>query len=325
MKEITLNGMDAKKNVETLTVVDFEAAFGDKISERVAAKIEEYNLEYKDLTQEDRDSRLLVIMRTLLDPDLGRSGEHRAEEWESGWAENLQDLESGVDPEEALVPRYMSAKKGAVRDTARFNGKLIKPINEDFEYAILKILLEWVFEKYMSDAKSVYEFGSGTNHHLLQLREINKSAKLYGLDWAQTSQNIIDKLVDLKLLDNAEGHRFDFFNPDESFELDPEGVVYTVAALEQVGDNHKKFVDYLVEHKPKLCVHMEPVAELYDKDKLMDYLAVEYMARRNYLSGFLTYLRELESEGKVTIHEAKRTNVGFLFMEGYSPVIWSPK
>ena len=308
-----------------LTTRDFEEAFGDKISDRVSKTIEKYSLEYYELTNEERDLRLLVIMRTLLDPNLGKSGEHRAEEWETGWLENLRDLESGADPTEALTPRYMSAKKGAVRDTARLNGRFVRPATENFEYAVLKILLEWVFEKYMANVPAVYEFGSGTNHHLLQLRGTNPSAKLYGLDWAETSQKILEKLDQMKLLQNAEGHRFNFFNPDENFEINPDGVIYTVAALEQVGEKHDKFVDYLISKKPKLCVHMEPIAELYNVDNLIDYLAVEYMGRRNYLHGFLTRLRELEKEGKIKIHEAKRTNVGYIFMEGYSLVVWSPK
>lgn len=309
----------------TLTVADFEQAFGEKLDQRVSRKIEEYALEYSELTEEERDSRLLVMMRTLLDPNLGKSGEHREKEWEAGWSENLRDLEAGAEPAEALIPRYMSAKKGAVRDTARLNGRFVKPLTDNFEYAVLKILLEWVFEKYMADAPLVYEFGSGTNHHLLQLREINPGAKLYGLDWAEASQKIIAKLVEKGVLGNAEGRRFDFFNPDESFHINPEGVVYTVAALEQVGDGHKKFVEYLIKNRPKLSVHLEPIAELMDETKLIDYLAVEYIKRRNYLSGFLSHLRELEKDGKIKIHNAQRTNVGWLFMEGYSLVVWSPK
>lgn len=262
-----------------LTTADFERAFGEKLSKRVQEKIAEYNLAYTELSEEERDQRLLVIMRTLLDPKLGKSGEHRAGEWEEGWLENLRDLESGVDPAEALIPRYMSAKKGVVRDTARMNGRFIRPISRNFEYAVLKILLEWVFEKYMQSAPAVYEFGSGTNHHLLQLREINRSAKLYGLDWAESSQEIMRWLIENGILEHAEGHRFDFFNPDESFDIDPDGVVYTVAALEQVGTRHTKFIEYLLKKKPKLCVHLEPIAELMDEERLIDYLAVEYMRR----------------------------------------------
>lgn len=310
---------------KTLTPLDFEEAFGDKLNDRIKQKIQEYGLKYTELTDDERSERIRLIEEAIANPNLGKSGNHRAEDWEEGWSENLEDLEAGVDPAEALVPRYMSAKKGKVRDTVRLNGRFIKPITPEFEYNVLKILLEWVFEKYMKDAPSVYEFGAGTGHHLLQLREINPSAKLYGLDWAEASQEIIKILGEKGTLENVEGHRFDFFSPDDDFEIDPDGIVYTVAALEQVGENHRKFIDYLIEKKPRLCVHLEPVAELMDESKEIDRLAVKYMEKRNYLSGFLTYLRELEKEGKVKIHEAKRTNVGFLFMEGYSLVVWSPK
>jgi hypothetical protein len=106
--------------------------------------------------------------------------------------------------------------------------------------------------------------------------------------------------------------------------LDRGAYVYTVASLEQVGLEFKKFVDYLLKNKPKLCVHVEPVAELLDNSNLLDYLSVKYFEKRNYLRGFLTYLRQLEKQGKIRILKARRTYIGSLFIEGYSVIIWTP-
>jgi hypothetical protein len=119
-------------------------------------------------------------------------------------------------------------------------------------------------------------------------------------------------------------HRFDYFNPDESFHLQPQSVVFTVASLEQVGSRWDKLIEYLLSNSPKLCIHIEPISELLDPNKLNDYLSIEYFKKRNYLDGFLNGLRKLEIDGKVKIHRAQRTHIGSLFIEGYSVVIWEP-
>jgi nucleoside-diphosphate-sugar epimerase len=36
--------------------------------------------------------------------------------------------------------------------------------------------------------------------------------------------------------------------------------------LEQIGDNYKDFVDYLIAKKPEVCIHFEPSSELLDKE-----------------------------------------------------------
>lgn len=119
-----------------------------------------------------------------------------------------------------------------------------------------------------------------------------------------------------------EPHRFDFFEPDNSFEIKDKSVVYTVAALEQVGDNYKKFINYLLEKKPNICIHFEPISELLDENKLNDLLSIQYFKNRNYLNGFLDYLKLLEQQNKIKIIDQRRIYSGSYFIEGHSLVVW---
>ncbi len=306
-------------NKKLLTVSDFEAAFGEKLTERVAKKISTAALEVTPLLGEDRDRVLLTIMKVLLDPEIERVGAHRIAKWEKGWGDNLAALKEGKG--EALVPHYF--KNDAI---ARWCGEFVRPSAPGFDYKSLEIILEWLYEKYMSSAPHVYEFGCGTGHHLLQLRDVNPGAKITGLDWAEASQGIIAEMVSQGKVANVSGRKFDFFNPDTSLNLEPGSIAYTVAALEQVGENHGKFIEYLLS-QPELSmvVHVEPVAELLNPDNLLDYLSIEYFRRRNYLWGFLTSLRKLEAEGRIKIHRAQRTNIGgTMFVEHYQVIVWSP-
>lgn len=257
----------------------------------------------RPLTKKEYDQAIIKIVDTLLDPYLVYSGPHRRKQWENGWGQNLK--------EGSVNPHYFGKYK-----INRLNGKFVKAISKNYERDALYSVLDPLFKKYLGDARNIYEFGCGTGHNLLRVRRFNKSAKLCGLDWVKSSQKIIKKL-------GFEAHNFDFFKPS-GLKLKPNSTVYTVAALEQTGKNYKKFVSYLLKNKPSVCLHVEPIEELLDPTNLLDNLSLKYFRKRRYLSGYLTYLRELEKEGKIKILEARRSGIGSLFVEGYSIVIWKP-
>ena len=305
--------------IKSLSIQDFEGAFGEELSPYVTKRIGKYSFEYAEFTPEEKETLLIKIVQTLLNPNLLQSGEHRLDQWESGWGENLELFLQNPENIDLIIPKYFN-KYGAIR----WRGRFIRPVSEKFECHSLAIILDWLFDKYMREAPAIYEFGCGTGHNLLRARGVNSSASLCGLDWTAASQSIIERLAHHKIDPNISGHRFDYFSPDELFQLAPDSVMYTVASLEQVGSRWDKFIDYIIHNRPKLCIHVEPVAELLDPNKLIDYLSIEYFKKRNYLSGFLDGLQKLERDGKVKIHSAQRTNIGSLFIEGYSVVVWSP-
>jgi hypothetical protein len=310
-----LNIMD-KSETYTITKEDLAPIFGE-ITDRVAKKIKEIDLQYTKITLEERDECIRRIVETLLSPQLEVVGEHRHEKWEKGWTQNLEALQG--DAQNPLLPRYKNDP------ISRWKQEFIRPVKERFDEVVLAIILEWIYEKYMKDASVIYNFGCGTGHHLLQLQAVNPTARLVGLDWTEASQKIIAEIVKKGMLKNTTGRNFNFFEPDRSLKLEPESVVYTIAALEQVGKRHEAFVDYLLEQKPALCVHVEPIAEVLDPSNLLDFLSIEYFKKRNYLWGFLTRLRELEAQGKVKIHNAQRTFLGAnTFVDHYSVIVWSP-
>ena len=311
---------DSKNNmVQSLSVKDFEGAFGEKLSPYVAERISKYSFQYAEFPSEEKESLLIKIVETLLDPNLQQSGEHRLDQWESGWGENLELFLLNPENVDLIIPKYFN-KYGAIR----WRGRFIRPVSEKFECHSLAIIQDWLFDKYLRDVPAIYEFGCGTGHNLLRARGVNATASLCGLDWATASQRIIERMAQHKIDPDIQGKRFDYFNPDESFYLTPGSAIYTVASLEQVGTRWDKFIEYILLNRPKLCIHIEPVAELLDPTKLIDYLSIEYFKKRNYLNGFLDGLRQLENEGKVKIHRAQRTYIGSLFIEGYSVVVWSP-
>lgn len=297
---------------------DIEKLFNDTLSEYVKKKIRSYKLAYSPLSKEEEEQVIIKIINTLLDPFLVYSGPHRLKQWEKGWGQNLSELEKEKTAD-SVFPHYHGKY-----EINRLNQNFVKGISPDYERNMLYVILDYVFDTYLRDAENIYEFGCGTGHNLLKVREINPSAHLFGLDWAKSSQKILKHMADSRLAENITGYNFDFFKPDTKIKLAPHSAIYTVAALEQIGSEYKAFVSYLLKNKPDLCINIEPIAELLDENRLIDNLSIKYFRKRNYLNGYLDYLRALEKKGAVEILDAKRMHIGSLYIEGYSLVVWKP-
>ena len=201
---------------------------------------------------------------------------------------------------------------------------MIIPQCDNFEIGMVRIFQYIIFEKYFKNTENVYEFGAGTGHNLLRLREVNKNASLYSMEWAKSGVEIINtvakNLNDSKIL----GIFFNNFIPDYNIKLQPDSSVYTFAALEQLGDNTDNLINYWITNKASIVVNIEPMAEPLDENELLQYLSIKYFEKRGYLKNYIKKIKLLEEEGRVIIHDITRTGIGSLFVEGYSIIVWSP-
>jgi hypothetical protein len=301
----------------TITVAELEERWQGQLSPRLAARVRELNLQYRPLTQSERDENLLRILNALLNPPVA-AGPHRIEQWEKGWGENLELLlrAGNVD---AVTPLYFGKHR-----VVRWGGELVHVLTPNFEYLIHTVLVDWVLETWLANVSAIYEFGCGPGYHLLRARKLFPDKPLVGLDWTTASQNILREMVTRGLVSNLRGLRFNFFEPDEALDLKPGEGIYSVAALEQIGDQHEALLEFLCRKRPSVCVHIEPIDELLDEHSLLGRLSNAYSRKRNYLENFLPTLQEWERRGRVRIHDARRTWTGSLFLDGHSLVVWSP-
>ena len=289
-----------------------------KIPPFVNSKIQEINLKYLLPSEQQRDDILLKLVKYLLSDDVVIAGSHRKKQWEDGWLENLNDYLNSRDLN-SIVPKYFDKYK-----IQRLNGKFIVPQSDNFEVGLVSIFQYIIFEKYFKESKNVYEFGAGTGHNLLRVREVNKSANLYSMEWAKSGVEIIKNVAKDLNDNNLYGTVFDNFNPDFGVELQPNSSIYTFAALEQLGSGTDNLIDYWMVNKASIIVNIEPMSEPLDDNELLQYLSIKYFEKRGYLKDYINKLKILEREGKVVIHDIVRTGIGSLFIEGYSIVSWSP-
>ena len=302
-----------------ITYKDIEAIVGYPISEHVKNTLNDFNPEFEFLSQETRDKLILQIINHINLP-LETVGQHRLEKWEKGWYENFELLKTGKNVKH-LIPKYHGKY-----DYTRWKGELIKGNTNYFDYHLLIVMIDSILHEYVGTKyNNLFEFGCGPSYHLLRFGEFNPDINLIGLDWTVASQNIIKEINQLGINDKIKGHNFNFFEPNYQIDIPENSAIFTVNALEQVGENYKDFVNFLLYKKPDLCLNFEPMPEILDQNNLIDQLCVMYSEKRNYLQGYLPYLQQLESEGKIEIIDIKRLYGGSLYIEGSNVVIWKPK
>ena len=217
------------------------------------------------------------------------------------------------------MPKYLHPLK-----PVRLWQNFIQPYDPNFEYNWVRIYQRWIYETYLSEVPTIVEFGCGSGINLIEYGRLHPEKKYVGLDWATASVDIVNTLAE-KYGWDMKGRVFDFFNPDESFEIEEGSGVITVGGLEQTGRNYEDFLQYLLRQSPAVCFHGEPVVEWYDDDSLFDYTAIRFHKTRNYWQGFHDRLRELESQGKVEILKEQRGRFGNTYIEGYSHTVWRPR
>jgi hypothetical protein len=306
-------------STQQLTTSEFAQVFGiseEQMPNGCVELIGCLDFTYRVLGSEERDEIILDVLKAL-QSKLPVSGPNRLNAWEEGWGQNLQELVATGNLN-SLLPGYYRRGVGIMR----LRNEYVLPSSPDFESNFLSVLRVWLAESFFQDVDHVYEFGCGPSHNLVAFAEMNPEKRYHGLDWATSSQQIIEHLAESQEY-KIDGQQFDMLSPDPDYHIEPNSAVFTMGAMEQLGEGYQPFVNYLLEQKPKRCIHIEPIYELYHESTLMDYLAMQYSRRRGYLYGFLSELRNLEKSSAVTISDIQKI-IGNKYHDGWSLVVWSP-
>lgn len=314
-----------EKRVETkesrIALDDFCRMFNctqENLPEQLVSGIEGINTTYRKATLEEFEEYLLHVLGRLANPYILRTRDENLEAFENGWRENLEQIQSGGISAARLKPKYFRPNK-----FLRYDNKLIVSENLNLEHDLFTMARYLIFSRYISSYDYIYELGCGSCQNLLMLSELFPSKNLYGLDWTTASSEIA-KYLAKALNRNIEGIVFDMANPSSKVPLRHGSAVITVHALEQIGTRHENLLSFIIDSRPGIVVHYEPILEFYDEDNVLDQLALVYSQKRNYLSGFYTRLCKLQEMGKVEILEARRPYLGGVIHES-SLIIWRPK
>ena len=302
-----------------ITLEDFAQCFGttvEDIPDSCRDLIAKTDFRYKIPTGEERDEILLSVLKKIESDKQTVGAAERQNVWEKGWAENLYDFVKSGHNLNSLVPKFIRPNQ-----VIRFNRNYIFPCNPKFELDYFSIFRIWLFEKYLKTFDSIYEFGCGTGFNLAVLAQLYPKKNLHGLDFVPSSVDLVNRIGDIYSW-SLTGHLFNMLTPDENFKIANNSAIFTIGTIEQLAGNFEAFLQFVLKHSPKLCIHVEPTLELYDENHLVDYLAMKFHRKRGYTENYLTRLRELESDNIVEILKVQRPFFGSMYMEGYSCIIW---
>lgn len=288
----------------------------DTFDSALRDKIEDYNLIY-ELCEKDEEQLLIKALDTIFTDKQKIGVAERKDVWFNGWNENYKNFAESSDFKD-LVPKYVV--NNDVKPF-RLNQKYIKSNIDLFEMKFYEIYREWIFKNYFNGFDNYYEFGCGTGHNILALNKIYPQTNIIGTDFVDPPSKILN-LIGKKFGLNISGDVFDMKQPNKNFEIKPNSLIYTCGSIEQINSEFHNFFDYLFEKKPKRCVHIEPVIELYDQENLIDYVASLYYSKRGYTAGMLPHLQNLELDKKIKILKITRPYFGSFMMEGFNLIVW---
>lgn len=262
----------------------------------------------------DRDALILQVLKKLQSP-FRKPGSK--EVWDTGWEEILERVRRNQFSPELLKPQYFRGDEICRKDGEYTHAEQFY----EMDHAIRKC----DFANYLREVPKIVEIGCGTGINQLLLAEMFPEAELVAADWAKASQEIV-AAISANLSRAIKPVNFNMFTLDgwENLGIDEKTAVLTVHALEQIGADWGLLLTALRKARPRICVHIEPLLELYDETKLFDWLAAEYHRTRDYLAGWLPAIQELQRQGKAEILACYRRQFGNLYHEAYSILVWKP-
>jgi len=237
-------------------------------------------------------------------------------DWQDDWFSVLQNLETNNENVKLIIrPKWF-------RESAFVNIQnclsLTKTPYVDWEYQL--ITRQMLFYTHLKDIENICEFGSGSGTNFYLINEILQNKSFILSDISVTSLKIIEELK-RKLNRNNLTHSNIDIEQDIDLQLPDNSAVITTSVLEQIGDNYKNFINFILKEKPQIVINVEPIVELLDSKNGFDNVMNLYCEKRKYLAGYLTELEKLEKQKKIKIIMKKRTMVSGTFIEN-SVLIW---
>ena len=237
-------------------------------------------------------------------------------DWQDDWFSVLQNLQTNNDNVKSIIrPKWF-------RESAFVNIQNCLSLTEtpyvDWEYQL--ITRQMLFYTHLRDIENICEFGSGSGANFYLINEILQDKNFILSDISVTSLKIIEELK-RKLNRNNLTHSNIDIEQDIDLQLPDNSAVITTSVLEQIGDNYKNFINFILKEKPQIVINVEPIVELLDSKNGFDNVMNLYCEKRKYLAGYLTELEKLEKQKKIKIIMKKRTMVSGTFIEN-SVLIW---
>lgn len=287
----------------------------DRLDPETAPRLAAVDTAHRAAAKEDLEDYLDVFIQKLSKSTARRSPEENAAIFERGWAEHKLALTERCDFE-ALRPKYYQfAPPYCLGD----DGEMYVCRDRTLPSEMQVLYMRHLARTHLRPFPVIHEFGSGSGLNLLAVAEAAPGKKIVGYDWTASGVELAGLIGRQRALD-VSGRPFDMLAPNYSVDVRGQAVL-TVTAIEQLNENYRPFLDYLLAQKPGLVVHLEPdttqTATVYLR------LAAYYMKMRGYPLHFTEHLGELADQGRISIVFSRRLPWLSSFCN-FNCTIWKP-
>jgi len=299
--------------MEVLSKHDIEKMVGEFAHNYTAQ-----DFQYEVVGQEGEREIILDILKRLEEDGWNsKSNEY----WEQYWQKIFDKFVKSNYDTDVLAAEYFY-----YHTSLRYRNQFITPLSNEMQRDVTRLIVKYTVQAATAelDFDNIVELGCGSCHNLVQISKFC-DAHPRGIDFTDASGKIALLLAEKHRLP-IYYYKHDLFAPFDCLlpVIDSKSVVISVGGLEQLGENWSNMLDWIMAVKPVKIIHFEPMYELYDENNLLDYLAIKFHDKRNYLKGYLPALEQLEKDNKVEILRKKRTTFGTTFNDGWSILIWKP-
>jgi len=274
-----------------------------------------FNIKFKTLNYKKREKAITdTLSKIQIENRIAENNSKRKKIWETGW-NNLN--KSYLNNKNSLIPEFYTKRKNTY---FRLEGKFIKS-SKSFEYKMINIFRNWYFNKYFKNIQNIYEFGAGSGHNLVAFSKLFPDKNFFASDFSLNSVRLMKK-ISKKNKFKWKCFQFDMLKKNKKFFLKKDSGVYTSGSIEQLSGNIDNFLSLIIKNRPKICLHVEPIPQLFNNKNIEDVTSLIAISKKNYTSNLLDKLISYEKKGKIKILKKMKSPFGSQLIDGMNLLVW---
>ena len=294
--------------------------FNEKKIDNLTLKlIKQKKIYFKELNTKEKEAAIISTLEKINIENRIVTTKGRKKIWEKGWGD-INNIFIKKKKLESLIPQFYSKRSNLY---FRLKGKFIKS-SKFFEYKMIDIFRSWYFSKYLKNVENIYEFGAGSGHNMVRLTEIFPQKKIYASDFSSNSVNLLRNISD-HMGYNWNCFQFDMKKINKKIVLKKNSAVFTSGSIEQLSGNVDNFLNFIIKNKPKICIHIEPMPQLFKKDNIEDLLSVMALKKKKYSINFLDKIYNLKKKNKIKVIKLLKSPFGSQLIDGMNLLVWKIK
>jgi hypothetical protein len=282
-----------------VTLEDF-ASYWETTADQLPKEFKQYftilDTEYRDADKNDLENYISSFIEQVSKPTATRTVEENIAIFEQGWSEHKALLEESGISLETFIPKYYNS----TRLHRGPGGKVYVSKHGGFPVKFQILYIRYITLSYLRQFNSVHEFGSGSGLNLFVIASTVPGKNITGYEWTKAGVDIANLIGD-KTGWPVNGRHFDMFTPPPPLFNLEKSAVLTCGSIEQLGDNYNAFLDFVLESKPGIVIHLEPDGFPENLSSVYDRLSKFYIKLRGYSQRFSTRLKELENTKEIEI------------------------